>query len=46
MGPNGGFTERGIKEQNANGSERFRLDPRFTAWRTALISARVGVRRR
>jgi threonine dehydrogenase-like Zn-dependent dehydrogenase len=26
---NGGYTERGIKEQHGYGSERFRLDPRF-----------------
>jgi hypothetical protein len=37
---NGGFTERGIKEQHAYGRERFRLDPRFAARRAALISAK------
>jgi threonine dehydrogenase-like Zn-dependent dehydrogenase len=27
---NGGFVERGIKERHGYGSERFRIDPRFT----------------
>jgi hypothetical protein len=33
---NGGFTERGIKEQHAYGRERFRLDPRFAGRRAAV----------
>jgi hypothetical protein len=41
-----GFTERGIKEQNAYGRERFRLDPRFAARRAALISAKGQVDQR
>ena len=39
---NGGFVERGIKEQHGYGSERFRVDPRF-AVRIDPVLADLGV---